>query len=70
MVTSHPIVTVMAHDPHASSLLTSANARRASLPVVLSCDSCEVTWRDVFDAPCWFCGEPGTEANPERLVLD
>jgi hypothetical protein len=39
-------------------------------PTVLACDSCEVTWRDRPGAPCWFCGEAGYVANPERLVLD
>jgi len=39
-------------------------------PTVLACASCEVTWRDRPGAPCWFCGEAGHVANPERLVLD
>ncbi len=60
----------MAPDQHANAVLASSSERRASIPVVLACASCEVTWRDVSDAPCWFCGKPGTEANPERLVLD
>ena len=40
------------------------------IPTVLACASCEVTWRDTPGAPCWFCGEAGHVANPERLVLD
>lgn len=45
-------------------------ARADDTPTVLVCDSCEVTWRDTPSAPCWFCGEVGHVANPERLVLD
>lgn len=40
------------------------------IPTVLACEPCEVTWRDTPGAPCWFCGEAGHVANPERLVLD
>lgn len=40
------------------------------IPTVLACDICEVTWRDTPGAPCWFCGESGRVANPERLILD
>lgn len=40
------------------------------IPTVLACETCEVTWRDIPGAPCWFCGGAGHIANPERLVLD
>ena len=37
---------------------------------MMSCSECDVTWRDLPGAPCWFCGETGEVANPKRLVLD
>jgi len=62
----------MSTDPIAPSHtdLTRSRAAASTIPTVLSCNICEVTWRDLPDAPCWFCGEAGHVANPERLVLD
>lgn len=40
------------------------------VPAMMSCSDCDVTWRDLPGAPCWFCGEAGHIANPKRLVLD
>lgn len=54
----------MAADPDSFSTLTDG------IPTVLACGICEVTWRDTPGAPCWFCGDAGEIANPERLVLD
>jgi len=62
----------MPPDPSGATASTDSMSRAAisSIPTVLSCTACEVTWRDLPDAPCWFCGESGHVANPERLVLD
>ncbi len=48
----------------------STRRRDSEVPAVMACRECEVTWRDVQGAPCWFCGEIGELANPKRLVLD
>ena len=44
--------------------------QRSDVPAVMACAKCEVTWRDVPGAPCWFCGDAGEIANPKRLILD
>ncbi|MGI9605875.1 MAG: hypothetical protein ACR2P0_07015 [Acidimicrobiales bacterium] len=44
--------------------------RRDDRVTVLACSDCEVTWRDEPTAPCWYCGNPGHEAKPERVVVD
>lgn len=43
---------------------------QTKIPSMMWCTDCDVTWRDLPGAPCWFCGEAGQIANPKRLVLD
>lgn len=66
-----PKVTSMAGKlPLLRGLSTLANRSDSTTPTMMSCSDCDVTWRDVPGAPCWFCGDEGEIANPKRLVLD
>ena len=62
----------MSHQLPLLRSLSGLSARRGEVdvPAVMACTDCDVTWRDVPGAPCWFCGGIGELANPKRLVLD
>lgn len=46
------------------------NERLANVVSMMVCSDCDVTWRDIPGAPCWYCGGTGELANPRRLVVD